>query len=457
MKKHSLIYLLAAGLIGLSSVALSSCSEDDEVGLNDVLSVKSVLPLKVIAGQEVTITGTGLENATAVVFPGGAEVTDFTIGGNGYLTVKTPTGIAAEGGEISVKAGDEIATAAATLTVGQPKVNAVLPLGSEIKINEVLQVFGSDLEFIEKAIFPGADGTDVVVNASRFKRKATAQVFIYVPKGVAAGPANVQLEDCSGAKYTLPEVLLSDKVSGETSGPAEVGTVIYEGSFEVTDWNWFEPNCTDFNFQGYAPKAGQQLKFVISGAKDDSRFCYCRGDWSTIDLGGETDPNNIGITSSTTEVVVTLTQDLVNDLTTGYPVFHVSGTNFVIERLILLPMVLWEGECYVENWEAWKNFYAGNGDFDLVFGDLVPEEGDTLRITIADHDSGVGFCLCLGSSWWAPDLGGSPDANNITVPADQNVIDCYLTADGATHIKDRIILGGEAYTILRLELLGKQL
>ena len=48
-------------------------------------------------GQVVTITGTGLEKATSVVFPGNVSVNNITKVGNGYISVITPAGVSAEG------------------------------------------------------------------------------------------------------------------------------------------------------------------------------------------------------------------------------------------------------------------------------------------------------------------------------------------------------------------------
>lgn len=454
MKKH-IIYLLASGFVWLSGMALGACSDDDAADANDVLAVKSVLPTKVMEGQVVTITGTGLEKATSVVFPGNVSVTDITKVGNGYISVVTPAGISAEGGTVIVEAGDgELAESAMTLTVGKPTVSRVAPLDKEIKINECVEVYGSDLEFITKAYFPGEDGSDVVVEASDFKRKATGSLYIYSPMGIKAGAAQISIEDCSGKKYVLPEVTLSDKVAGGSdAGNEEVGLVIWEGPLEITSWNWFEPSYTEFNLGGYVPLVGQVLKFVISSANDDSRFCYCYGDWGGKDLGGENDINNIGITSATKEVLMNMDEKMVTDFTSGNPVFHVSGTNFVIERIVLEPITIWEGEQYIEpSWANWIYFSADN----LAFGDIIPEAGMTLRIHTADHDSDITFCLCLGWGWWAPDLDGAGN-NTITVPAGTNTVDCLLTEDGATNLKDQIILGGSDWTVTKLELFGAKI
>lgn len=121
---------------------------------NDVLMVNTVLPTKVMEGQVVTITGTGLEKATSVVFPGNVSVNNITKVGNGYISVITPAGVSAEGGTITIEANGESAESVMTLTVGKPEPLRVAPLDKEIKINECVEVYGNDLEFITKAYFP---------------------------------------------------------------------------------------------------------------------------------------------------------------------------------------------------------------------------------------------------------------------------------------------------------------
>ena len=69
-----------------------------------------------------------------------------------------------------------------TLTIGKPEPLRVAPLDKEIKINECVEVYGNDLEFITKAYFPGEEGKDIVVDASNFKRKATGSLYIYSPQ-----------------------------------------------------------------------------------------------------------------------------------------------------------------------------------------------------------------------------------------------------------------------------------
>lgn len=289
--KKNIIYLMTAGLALLSGITLTSCNNHDLEDANDVLAVKSVLPTKVIEGQMVTITGTGLEKVTSVVFPGNVSVTDITKVGNGYISVVTPSGVSADGGKVSVETGNESAESAVTLTVGDPKPSRVAPLDKEIKINECVEVYGSDLEFITKAYFPGNDGKDITVDASVFKRKATGSLYIYSPMGVKAGVAQIVLEDCGGKKYTLPEVTLSDEVSdgGETGDDEYVQ--IWSGE-QATGWWWYLP-ASDLDLSGITPAAGQTIKFTFTHHDAPQTFCLCDGWWGApfIREGGESDNN----------------------------------------------------------------------------------------------------------------------------------------------------------------------
>ena len=317
--KKQILYLLASGFALLSGAALTtSCSDDDEANANDVLTVKSVLPTKVMEGQVVTITGTGLEKATSVVFPGNVAADDITKIGNGYITVVTPAGIAAEGGTVTVEAGDESAQSVMTLTVGQPEVARVAPLDAEIKINECVEVYGTDLEFITKAHFPGADGRDITVAASDFKRKATGSLYIYSPAGVKAGPAQVVLEDCSGAKYTLPEVTLSDQISGESEDSGDDGYVpIWEGE-QVTDWNWWYMPASELDLSTITPEAGQTIRFTFAHHDDPLAFCVCDGNWGApfIRDGGESQ-NNITLAAGEDFLEFEVSEGMASTMNSG--------------------------------------------------------------------------------------------------------------------------------------------
>lgn len=447
MKKH-ILYLLAAGFAMLSNVALTSCDDDGPADANDVLAVKSVLPAKVIEGQVVTIAGTGLDKATAVVFPGNVAVTDITKVGEGYITVVTPAGIAAEGGAITVQAADEAVTSVMTLSVGNPQPLRVAPLDKEVKINECVEVYGSDLEFITRAYFPGADGNDIAVEADKFKRKATGSLYIYSPMGVAAGPAVVTLEDCSGKQYALPEIVLSDKVAGGSQGPHGEGYYpVWEGDVYIYDWaNWQYMGTDQFNLEGISLREGLMMRLTFENP-DGASVCVCDANWGQPNVDGEGN-NSKWVEDGVSELEFPISQGMVDTWNSGAGII-IGGGNFTLKKIELYREypTLWSGE-YTTGW--W--WYLPASDLDLSA--VTPEAGQTIRFTFTHHDEPQTFCLCDG--WWgAPFIreGGS-DPNNIVLDGGEDFLEFEISEGMASTMngtETALIIGGDI-TITKIQI-----
>lgn len=448
MKKH-IIYLLASGFTLLSNMALTSCSDDDATDANDVLAVKSVLPTKVMEGQVVTITGTGLEKATSVVFPGNVSVTDITKVGNGYISVVTPADISAEGGTVIVEANGESAESVMTLTVGKPAVSRVAPLDKEIKINECVEVYGSDLEFITKAYFPSENGEDIVVNASDFKRKATGSLYIYSPMGIKAGSAQVVLEDCSGKKYVLPEVTLSDEVVGGSGAEGgERYLPIWTGDVYIYDWaNWQYLTTDQLDLEGFPLHEGLMMRLTFDNP-DGASVCVCDANWGQPNVDGEGN-NSKWVEGGVTELEFPISQGMVETIQAGNGII-VGGGNFTLKKIELFREypTLWSGE-YTTGW--W--WYLPPSDLDLSA--ITPEAGQTIRFTFTHHDEPQTFCLCDGA-WGAPfirDGGESP--NNITLAGGEDFLEFEISEGMATTMnggaENALIIGGDI-TITKIQI-----
>lgn len=450
MKKHSL-YLLAAGFALLSNVALTSCDDNDDFSANDVLEVKSVLPTKVMEGQVITITGTGLDKAAAVVFPGNVTVTDITKVGNGYITVVTPAGVSAEGGAVTVKANDESAESTMALTLGKPQVTRVAPQDAEVKINECVEVYGSDLEFITCAHFPGANGEDIVVNAENFRRKSTNALYIYSPMGIAAGAASISIEDCSGAKTVLPEITLSDAVVGGGSEEGGEGYVeVFANECVVNTWDdWFYLGTDQFNLEGISLHEGLMMRLTFNvTAADGASVCVCDGWWGAPDMDGQGN-NSLWVTPGTTQLEFPISEGMVTTFNDGAGII-IGGAGYVLEKIELFREypTIWSGEVAVGWW-----WYSTPSDFD--YSAVTPEAGQTIRFTFTPHEAPQTFCVCDG--WWgAPfirDGGESP--NNVTIAADENFIEFEVSEGMAATMvgaDTALIIGGDV-TITRIQIL----
>lgn len=445
MKKYYL-YFLVALVTSLSNGVLTSCDKD-EVDVNDVLTIKSVLPTKIIEGQTVTITGSGLNKASAVVFPGEIVVTDIEKIGNGYITVVTPAGVSGEGGNITVEADGESVKSAFSLSVGRPSPERVAPLDKEIKINECLEVYGSDLEFITSAVFPGKDGTEIEVNAKNFKRKATGSLAIYVPSGIVGGVVAVTLKDCSGKKYILPEVLLSDKVAGGSTQQGEGYYPVWEGSTYIYDWaNWQYMTTDQFNLEGISLREGLMMRLTIDNPAGAS-VCVCDANWGTPNVDGEGN-NTKWVEGGVTELEFPISQGMVETFQNGNGII-IGGGNFTLLKIELYREypVLWEGE-YTTGW--WWYLPAT----DLNLSAVTPEAGQTIRFTFTHHDEPQTFCLCDG--WWgAPFIrDGGESANNIVLAGGEDFLE-FEISDGMAQTMNgtetALIIGGDI-TVTKIQI-----
>ena len=106
------------------TVSLSGCTVKEDFESADVgLHVKVFFPTKVVAGQPMTINGSGFSEATEIVFPEGIQVTDFQIVSNDMIRVNAPAGIAAEGGKILVRTAEGEAESPLPLSLGKTVVS----------------------------------------------------------------------------------------------------------------------------------------------------------------------------------------------------------------------------------------------------------------------------------------------------------------------------------------------
>lgn len=264
MKKHLIIPI---ALLALCAVA---CEKNGQTLSEDSIFIKSYYPTKVLEGQEVSITGNGLDRVKAVIFPGKEGVTDFESVNSSMLKVSTPAGV--ESGELCLETTDgSIIKAATALSVGLPEVSVLSPSG-EITAGDELSIFGKDLEFTREIIFPGSS-EPLKVDALDFKRKAEDRVIVKVPVGVAEGETTLELLLCSGEKITTPAISLKDKPTGEW---VNVEKTAWSGSFDLNGWannlyilaSWFP---------GIQP--GSKLTFYFEQYGGWGQFKLNLGDW----------------------------------------------------------------------------------------------------------------------------------------------------------------------------------
>ena len=195
----------------LAAFSLTGCMAEEDLGTADLgLHVKVFFPTKVVAGQPMTINGSGFADATAIVFPGvEAEVvvTDFQIVSNDMIRVNAPKGIAAEGGKIIVRTAEEQVESPLPLTLGETKISGysadpTLPVegGTQMKIS------GTDLEFITGVELRDADGNPALIEDKFFNRKGSDHIIFTVPRKVFEGRFVGKVYTIDGKTFEMPEL-----------------------------------------------------------------------------------------------------------------------------------------------------------------------------------------------------------------------------------------------------------
>ena len=151
--KYFGIFLSVAIMGALTSCNIEEITESADLGLG----IKVFFPTKVVAGQPMTINGSGFSDVREIVFPNGVTVSNFEIVSDDMIRVSAPSGIAAAGGNIKVRTADEEAESRLPLTLGSTVISGYSKQeGESIKGGEQLTIYGKDLEFLSslELLFP---------------------------------------------------------------------------------------------------------------------------------------------------------------------------------------------------------------------------------------------------------------------------------------------------------------
>ncbi len=238
----------------LFGMTLTGCLSEDELQSADVgLHIKVFFPTKVVAGQPMTINGSGFSDATEIVFPEGVTVTDFQIVSNDMIRVNAPAGIAAEGGHIIVRTAEGDAESPLPLTLGNTVISGYsAEPGVVVDGGTQMTIYGTDLEFVSKIEMLDEDGNPAFIEDKVFNRKGTSTIIFTVPKKVFEGEFEGKVYTIDGKTFTMPMLTYKPTVDAgywdtvetvlwENPDPQGVGSVSWSGQYrfglEGTDGN----------------------------------------------------------------------------------------------------------------------------------------------------------------------------------------------------------------------------
>ena len=209
------------------TVALTGCTVKEDLGAADVgLHIKVFFPTKVVAGQPMTINGSGFSDVTEIVFPGDVVVTNFKIVSNDMIRVSAPDGIAEEGGTIILRTTEGDAESPLHLTLGHTAISTprqdaykmnpdtLLPPLEVIDGGKMLTVYGTDLEFINSIEFKDSDGNPFIIQDELFNVKSTNSIIVTVPKKVYEGAFAAKLYSFNETTFEMDSLYYQPAADG---------------------------------------------------------------------------------------------------------------------------------------------------------------------------------------------------------------------------------------------------
>ena len=301
--KHIINYLGTLLAVVLVGSTFTACSEDDDNGSANVgLGIKTFFPTKVVTNQPMTINGSGFNDVTEIVFPGGAKVTDFEIVSDGMIRLNAPAGIAPEGGKIFVRTTGDEAESRLPLTIGHTNVTGFSKQpGESAAGGELITVFGSDLEFINAVELLDPDSIPQLIDHKDFYRKGTSNLIFRVPpKNIYKGTFTGYLYTYDGQKFPLPELAYEPAADG---GHMEiVKTTIWKNDGSLGNISWsgdyrFAPESNSTGEECYTVPQDiwERMKtepFKVTIKSSDPQIRVTTGWWSTTWTGDDIFPGN---------------------------------------------------------------------------------------------------------------------------------------------------------------------
>ena len=344
-----------------------------------------------------TINGSGFNGVTEIEFPGGKKVTDFEIVGNDMIRVNAPSGIAADGGKIIVRTADDEAESHMSLTLGHTYVTGYSKQpGEKATGGELIDVFGSDLEFINSVELLDADGVPQLIDHKDFYRKGTYKLTIRLPKkNIYKGTFVGILHTYDGQSIMMPELAYEP---GADEGHWEtVKTIIWKNDGSLGEINWngdyrFAPEtnstgeeCYTVPMDVWEKMKSETFYVTVKGANPQIRVTT--GWWDSDWKVGDIQPGNELLADNgdgTWTLTVNISGDPLVDIMDSHHLLF-TGSGYTVEEIYFIELVAGGGGS--SETVFWENSGAGavswNGTYR--FG-LDGHDGNNECITTFPQD-----------------------------------------------------------------------
>ncbi|WP_167616545.1 glycan-binding surface protein [Maribellus sediminis] len=183
------------GPVTLSTLANKSVASDELSLVKPTISL--IEPLSLIAGNDITITGTDFDLVKAVIFNSNLSV-DVTPDSETSITVTVPE--AAESGTIKLVTinGDQVESTE-SLEITTPNTPVITSMPEMVYPGDLMVIEGTKLNYVESVIFEDD------IKATQYGIRSETRIEVYVPDNVKKGTVTLKLVAFDLTEITSPE------------------------------------------------------------------------------------------------------------------------------------------------------------------------------------------------------------------------------------------------------------
>jgi len=154
-------------------------------------TITALTPTTLMAGTDLTITGTDLDLVKQVKFPSSAKIVDVTPASATSFVVTVPTDATSGNVTLITINGTEVVSPM-TLTVTAADIPVITSMPSVIKPEQLLVIQGTKLNLVESVIFENG------IKAVNFGTRSETTLEVYVPEDALKGANEIQFVTFSG-------------------------------------------------------------------------------------------------------------------------------------------------------------------------------------------------------------------------------------------------------------------
>lgn len=383
------------------------------------------------AGSPITFTGTDLDLVVSVTF-GGDLVVEVKEPTATEFTVSVPT--TAEDGKLLFNLANGTAVEGEELKVNKPEACYITELpGEDQEIN------GGQVLIVSVANEDKLTGVQVNGEDVNYLLNETS-LYITIPRLAKAGTVLKLISSNGAVEYTIDCI------------PATITTtVLWTGEFNAGHWAGNQDLAWGaFNWSSIDLSVGTQ-SLVLDVTTNDWGESYWQLEFRKGDgWGNLTEHIHVDLTADQTQVVIPITESLLNDLINNQGLV-ITGKEFTLTKITLrteisLETTIWDKGCTIGSWDGCQDLAHGAFDWTTV------SVGQTLTFYCEPSEAAAGgwYCLSLrvGNNWKA--LNGVPGQYDNPVE-----VKVELTEEMLTHLQTEkgLVMTGSNCVVTKITIL----